>query len=115
MSLSKDPIRGRQCNPFDGTVSILNPDGVVVAATGHRLRAGGGSPGSHTDFACRAHVGEGTFEVQESVPTLDDQAVRRPRSNDLFLIRASEAVVRGFVLASRQGSACVGVLSCATS
>ena len=57
---------------LDGTVTILNPDGVIVAATGHQLRAGGGSPGRDTDFACRAQDGETPFEVQEDLPPLGD-------------------------------------------
>lgn len=37
----------------DGTVTIANPDGVAVAATGHRLRASGIEAPSDIDLACR--------------------------------------------------------------
>jgi hypothetical protein len=40
----------------DGTVTILNEDGVVVATTGHRLIASGGGlpPNFDVDWACSA-------------------------------------------------------------
>jgi hypothetical protein len=56
-----------------GSVSILDPDGVVVAATGHQIRAGGGTPpGVFTEFACRAHGANSWFEIQDEFPPLND-------------------------------------------
>jgi hypothetical protein len=55
------------------TVRILNPDDVVVAATGHRIRADGGQAPSDTELACRArHTWSGTsFMVQDELPPLN--------------------------------------------
>ena len=56
----------------DGTVTILNPDGVVVAATGHRLRAGGGHP-PDAEVECRAEGTVGTpFMINDELPPLND-------------------------------------------
>ncbi|HYJ70145.1 MAG TPA: hypothetical protein VEX15_21040 [Nocardioidaceae bacterium] len=58
----------------DGTVTIMDPDDVVVAATGHRLRAGGGAAPSDTEFACRARNTRGTTPVmiEDELPPLAD-------------------------------------------
>lgn len=55
------------------TVNIMNPDGVVVAATGRRIRAGGGSAPSDTELTCRArHTRSATsFMVQDELPPLN--------------------------------------------
>jgi hypothetical protein len=55
-------------------VTIMNPDGEVVAATGHRLGAGGGEAPSDTEFACRARNTRGTtpFMIQDELPPLND-------------------------------------------
>jgi hypothetical protein len=56
----------------DGTVTISNPDGVVVAATGRRLEAGGGQAPPDTELACRAQDTTGTppFMIQDELPPL---------------------------------------------
>jgi hypothetical protein len=56
----------------DGTVTITNPDGVVVAAIGHHLRAGGGeTPAADTEFACRAPAPSDTaVMIQDELPCL---------------------------------------------
>jgi hypothetical protein len=57
----------------NGTVSIVNPDSIVVAATGHRLRAGGGDAPLETDLACRAKGYDyPTLMIQDELPPLND-------------------------------------------
>jgi hypothetical protein len=58
----------------DGKVTIMNPEGVVVAATGHRIEAGGGEAPGDTEFACRAQNTRGTtsFMIQDELPPLND-------------------------------------------
>lgn len=58
----------------DGTVAILNPDGEVVAATGHRIRAGGGEAPPDIEFACRAQntAGNTPFAIQDELAPLND-------------------------------------------
>lgn len=55
----------------DGTVTILNENSVVVAATGHHLVAGGGGlPG--TELACQAEGTTGWPLTITEVPLLND-------------------------------------------
>jgi hypothetical protein len=57
----------------DGTVTIFNPDGVIVAKTGHRLRVGGGHPLHAPSLACSAEgATEGTVMITDVLPPLDD-------------------------------------------
>lgn len=57
----------------DGTVNIVDPGGEVVAATGQRLRAGGGSAPSDTELACRAQNTTGPpFKIQTDLPPLNE-------------------------------------------
>jgi hypothetical protein len=56
----------------DGTVTIANPDGVAVAATGHRLRASGIEAPSDIDLACRVQdLYSSTLMVQDELPPLN--------------------------------------------
>jgi hypothetical protein len=57
----------------DGTVTISDPEGVVVAATGHRLRVGGGAPLRVPRIACSAEgTTEGTVMITDVLPPLND-------------------------------------------
>ncbi|HYJ70337.1 MAG TPA: hypothetical protein VEX15_22015 [Nocardioidaceae bacterium] len=56
----------------DGAVTISNPDGEVVAASGHRLSAGGSTAPS-AELACRAEGTKyGTVTIQGELPPLND-------------------------------------------
>jgi hypothetical protein len=54
----------------DGSVTIRNRDGVVVAATGHRIEFGGGGAPPGTDFNCRAQGSTGAIMVTDVLPPL---------------------------------------------
>jgi hypothetical protein len=57
----------------DGTVNISDPNGVVVAATGHRLRAGGGEDLLDSELACQAQGSNyGTVMITDELPPLSD-------------------------------------------
>ena len=57
---------------LNGTVTISNPDGVIVAATGHPLRASGIEAPSDINLACRVQdFYSSTLMVQDELPPLN--------------------------------------------
>jgi len=56
----------------DGSVTILNADGVVVAATGNRIQFGGGGAPPGTDLKGRAKGSVGAIMVTDVLPPLID-------------------------------------------
>ena len=52
----------------DGSVTILNADGVVVATTGNRIQFGGGGAPPGTDLRCRAKGSVGAIMVTDVLP-----------------------------------------------
>ena len=57
----------------DGTVTILNEDGVAVAAVGYRLRASGVEAPSDTDLACSVeNSSPPTWMIQDELPPLSE-------------------------------------------
>jgi hypothetical protein len=57
----------------NGTVTIANPDGVAVAASGQRLSAAGGVAAPNTHLACQAEGSNSpTLVIQDELPPLND-------------------------------------------
>jgi hypothetical protein len=59
---------------LDGTVTISNPDGVIVAATGHPLSAGGSEapPDTYLYLACQAQGSDyPALMIQDELPPLN--------------------------------------------
>jgi len=56
----------------DGSVTIANADGVVVAAAGRRIEFGGGSAPPGTNLNCRAQSSTGAIMLTDVLPPLAD-------------------------------------------
>jgi hypothetical protein len=57
----------------DGAVTISNPDGDVVAATGHHIFVGGGAPPNMPKVDCRAHgTSEPTMMITDVLQPLNE-------------------------------------------
>jgi hypothetical protein len=56
----------------DGSVTCRNSDGVVVAATDHRIEFGGGGAPPDTDLRCRAQGSTAAIMVTDVLPPLTD-------------------------------------------
>lgn len=54
----------------DGTVTISDPDGVIVAATGQQLSVGGGHPLDYPELACSAEGSQSSVMITDVLPPL---------------------------------------------